>query len=120
MSCVPGLLSWVGNITVILVLYRQRPALQPTDLLTLNLAFSDVGIAMFGYSRGIVEIFKIFRDEGYVIKWIWTCQVRNVWVFFVLFLNTILIELSIFCLRLVNLSDFVHIETELCSRVNLF
>ncbi|XP_066506346.1 visual pigment-like receptor peropsin [Hoplias malabaricus] len=72
-----GLLSWLGNSIVVLVLYRQRLVLQPTDLLTLNLAISDIGIAMFGYSRGIVEIFNIFRDDGYVIKWIWTCQVNG-------------------------------------------
>ncbi|KAL6466376.1 hypothetical protein MHYP_G00241800 [Metynnis hypsauchen] len=69
-----GLLSWVGNSVVMLVLYRHRLVLQPTDLLTLNLAIADVGMAMFGYSRGIAEIFNLFRDEGYVIKWIWTCQ----------------------------------------------
>ncbi|KAL7855440.1 hypothetical protein AOLI_G00190440 [Acnodon oligacanthus] len=72
-----GLLSWVGNSVVMLVLHRHRLVLQPTDLLTLNLAISDVGIAMFGYSRGIVEIFNLFRDEGYLIKWIWTCQVNG-------------------------------------------
>ncbi|XP_037388726.1 opsin-5-like [Pygocentrus nattereri] len=72
-----GLLSWIGNSVVMLVLYRHRLVLQPTDLLTLNLAISDVGIAMFGYSRGITEIFNLFRDEGYVIKWIWTCQVNG-------------------------------------------
>ncbi|KAG9260099.1 opsin-5-like [Astyanax mexicanus] len=72
-----GLLSWVGNSIVILVLYRQRLVLQPTDLLTFNLAISDAAVAVFGYSRGIVEIFNVFRDDGYVTKWIWTCQVNG-------------------------------------------
>ncbi|XP_072526610.1 opsin-5-like [Salminus brasiliensis] len=72
-----GLLSWVGNSIVILVLYRQRLVLQPTDLLTFNLAISDAAIAVFGYSRGVVEMFNVFRDDGYVVKWIWTCQVNG-------------------------------------------
>ncbi|XP_062865261.1 opsin-5-like [Trichomycterus rosablanca] len=72
-----GWLSWLGNSMVILVLYRQRHVLQPTDLLTINLAVSDVSIAVFGYSRGVVEIFNIFKDNGYVTSWIWTCQVNG-------------------------------------------
>lgn len=58
------------------VLYRQRATLQSTDLLTLNLAISDASISIFGYSRGILEIFNIFKDDGYLITWIWTCQVK--------------------------------------------
>ncbi|XP_053189296.1 opsin-5-like [Scomber japonicus] len=70
-----GWLSWFGNSLVMFVLYRQRAALQPTDFLTLNLAISDASISVFGYSRGILEIFNIFKDNGYLITWIWTCQV---------------------------------------------
>lgn len=70
-----GWLSWFGNSLVIFVLYRQRAFLQPSDFLTLNLAVSDASISVFGYSRGILEIFNIFRDDGYLITWIWTCQV---------------------------------------------
>lgn len=72
-----GWLSWFGNSLVIFVLYRQRASLQPTDFLTLNLAISDASISVFGYSRGILEIFNIFRDDGYLITWIWTCQVKS-------------------------------------------
>ena len=61
---------------VIFVLYRQRASLQATDFLTLNLAFSDASISVFGYSRGILEIFNLFKDDGYLITWIWTCQVK--------------------------------------------
>eukprot|EP00066_Takifugu_rubripes_P026064 XP_011615330.1 PREDICTED: opsin-5-like [Takifugu rubripes] len=70
-----GWLSWFGNTLVIFVLHRQRASLQPPDLLTLNLAISDASISVFGYSRGILEIFNIFKDDGYLITWIWTCQV---------------------------------------------
>ncbi|KAF7219714.1 opsin-5 [Nothobranchius furzeri] len=70
-----GWLSWFGNSLVIFVLYRQRVSLQPADFLTLNLAISDASISVFGYSRGILEIFNIFKDDGYLITWIWTCQV---------------------------------------------
>ncbi|XP_068424112.1 opsin-5-like [Clinocottus analis] len=70
-----GWLSWFGNSLVMFVLYRQRASLQSTDFLTLNLAISDASISIFGYSRGILEIFNIFKDDGYVITWIWTCQV---------------------------------------------
>ncbi|XP_042161661.1 visual pigment-like receptor peropsin [Oncorhynchus tshawytscha] len=70
-----GWLSLFGNILVILVLYRQRASLLPTDFLTLNLAISDASISMFGYSRGILDIFNLFRDDGFWITWFWTCQV---------------------------------------------
>nr|XP_032804387.1 LOW QUALITY PROTEIN: visual pigment-like receptor peropsin [Petromyzon marinus] len=68
-------LSWLGNGLVIFVLTRQWSSLQPPDLLTLNLALSDASIAVFGYSRGIIEIFNVFQDDGYIIKSTWTCQV---------------------------------------------
>ncbi|XP_062304613.1 opsin 6, group member a isoform X2 [Osmerus eperlanus] len=70
-----GWLSWFGNSIVIFVLYRQRASLQPTDYLTFNLAISDASISVFGYSRGIIEIFNVFKDDGYLISSIWTCQV---------------------------------------------
>ncbi|CAB1424448.1 unnamed protein product [Pleuronectes platessa] len=70
-----GWLSWFGNSIVLFVLYRQRKTLQPTDYLTFNLALSDASISVFGYSRGIIEIFNVFQDSGYLISSIWTCQV---------------------------------------------
>lgn len=72
-----GWLSWIGNGVVILLLTKQRKSLEPQDILTLNLAISDASIAIFGYSRGILEVFDVFRDEGYVIKTFWTCKVRG-------------------------------------------
>lgn len=71
-----GWLSWLGNSVVIFVLCKQRAVLQPTDYLTFNLAVSDASISLFGYSRGIIEIFNVFRDDGFIITSIWTCQVR--------------------------------------------
>ncbi|XP_029283314.1 opsin 6, group member a [Cottoperca gobio] len=70
-----GWLSWFGNSIVLFVLCRQRAALQPTDYLTFNLAVSDASISVFGYSRGIIEIFNVFQDRDYLISSIWTCQV---------------------------------------------
>ncbi|XP_064411402.1 opsin-5-like [Latimeria chalumnae] len=70
-----GWLSWFGNSIVIFILYKQRAALQPPDYLTLNLAVSDASISVFGYSRGIIEIFNLFRDDGFIITSIWTCQI---------------------------------------------
>ena len=68
-------MSWFGNSIVLFVLYRQRASLQPTDYLTFNLAVSDASISVFGYSRGIIEIFNVFQDSSYIISTIWTCQV---------------------------------------------
>uniref|UniRef100_A0A3P9ARU0 Opsin 6, group member a n=1 Tax=Maylandia zebra TaxID=106582 RepID=A0A3P9ARU0_9CICH len=70
-----GWMSWFGNSIVLFVLYRQRASLLPTDYLTYNLAVSDASISVFGYSRGIIEIFNVFQDSGYLISSIWTCQV---------------------------------------------
>ncbi|KAK5936389.1 hypothetical protein CgunFtcFv8_027757 [Champsocephalus gunnari] len=70
-----GWLSWFGNSIVLFVLLRQRSSLQPTDFLTFNLAVSDASISVFGYSRGIIEIFNVFQDSDYLISSIWTCQV---------------------------------------------
>lgn len=72
-----GCLSWFGNSVVIFVLLKQRTTLQPTDYLTLNLAISDGSISVFGYSRGILEIFNVFQDNGYLITSVWTCQVQE-------------------------------------------
>ncbi|KAG9484118.1 hypothetical protein GDO78_009823 [Eleutherodactylus coqui] len=70
-----GWMSWFGNSIVIFILYKQRKNLLPTDYLTFNLAVSDASISVFGYSRGIIEIFNVFRDDGFLITSIWTCQV---------------------------------------------
>lgn len=70
-----GWLSWFGNSVVMFVLFRQRVSLQPSDYLTLNLAISDASISVFGYSRGIIEIFNVFQDNGFLIGSVWTCQV---------------------------------------------
>lgn len=70
-------MSWFGNSIVLFVLYRQRASLQPTDYLTFNLAVSDASISVFGYSRGIIQIFNVFQDSSYIISSIWTCQVRR-------------------------------------------
>ncbi|KAK5873279.1 hypothetical protein PBY51_018331 [Eleginops maclovinus] len=70
-----GWLSWFGNSIVLFVLCRQRSALQPSDFLTFNLAVSDASISVFGYSRGIIEIFNVFQDSDFLISSIWTCQV---------------------------------------------
>ncbi|CAB1344826.1 unnamed protein product [Coregonus sp. 'balchen'] len=59
----------------IIGVYLLRASLQPTDYLTFNLAISDASISVFGYSRGILEIFNVFRDNGYLVTSIWTCQV---------------------------------------------
>ncbi|CAF93334.1 unnamed protein product, partial [Tetraodon nigroviridis] len=73
-----GWLSWFGNTVVLFVLVRQRSSLQPTDLLTFNLAVSDASISVFGYSRGIIQIFNVFQDSGFIISSIWTCEVSTV------------------------------------------
>ncbi|XP_033830711.1 opsin-5-like [Periophthalmus magnuspinnatus] len=70
-----GWLSWFGNSLVLFVLLRQRNSLGPSEVLTLNLAVSDASIAVFGYSRGILEVFKLFDHTHLFIAHIWTCQV---------------------------------------------
>ncbi|XP_032365109.1 opsin-5, partial [Etheostoma spectabile] len=70
-----GGVSWFGNSIVLFVLYRQRAGLQPSDYLTLNLALSDGSISVFGYSRGILQVFNGFQGSDYIITSIWTCQV---------------------------------------------
>uniref|UniRef100_H3AUJ3 Opsin 6, group member b n=1 Tax=Latimeria chalumnae TaxID=7897 RepID=H3AUJ3_LATCH len=66
-----GWLSWIDNGAVIFIMYKQRN----TDYLTFNLAISDASISIFGYSRGIIEIFNVFMDDGFLITSLWTCQV---------------------------------------------
>ncbi|XP_059843791.1 opsin 6, group member b [Hypanus sabinus] len=73
-----GWLSWIGNGIVIFIMYKQRQALEPQDYLTLNLALSDASVSIFGYSRGIIEIFNVFQDDGFLITTIWTCEVDGI------------------------------------------
>uniref|UniRef100_W5MTU2 Opsin 6, group member b n=1 Tax=Lepisosteus oculatus TaxID=7918 RepID=W5MTU2_LEPOC len=70
-----GWLSWIGNGVVIFLMAKQRQTLEPQDYLTFNLAVSDASISIFGYSRGILEVFNVFREDGFIIKTIWTCKV---------------------------------------------
>ncbi|CAB1331145.1 unnamed protein product [Coregonus sp. 'balchen'] len=81
----------LGNGVVILLLVKQRHRLQPQDFLTFNLAVSDAGVAIFGYSRGILEVFNVFRDDGLLIKTIWTCQVDGflIMLFGLISINTL-------------------------------
>ncbi|XP_060684940.1 opsin 6, group member b [Hemiscyllium ocellatum] len=73
-----GWLSWIGNGIVISIMYNRRLALEPQDYLTFNLAISDASISIFGYSRGIIEIFNIFQDDKFIITSIWTCEVDGI------------------------------------------
>ncbi|XP_020392399.2 opsin 6, group member b [Rhincodon typus] len=59
-------------------MYKRRLALEPQDYLTFNLAISDASISIFGYSRGIIEIFNIFQDDQFLITSIWTCEVDGI------------------------------------------
>ncbi|XP_069771586.1 opsin 6, group member b [Narcine bancroftii] len=68
-------LSWIGNGIVIFTMSKQRLTLEPQDYFTLNLAVSDASISIFGYSRGIIEIFNVLQDDGILITTIWTCEV---------------------------------------------
>ncbi|XP_069806454.1 visual pigment-like receptor peropsin [Dendropsophus ebraccatus] len=65
-----GWFSWLGNGAVICIMCRRRRTLDAQDLLMLNLAISDAGISIFGYSRGIVELFHGLGKDGF-----WTCKV---------------------------------------------
>ncbi|KAM3919293.1 opsin-5-like [Leptodactylus fuscus] len=65
-----GWFSWLGNGAVICLMLRRRRTLDSQDLLTLNLAVSDAGISIFGYSRGIVELFHGLGNDDF-----WTCNV---------------------------------------------
>ncbi|XP_017292163.1 visual pigment-like receptor peropsin [Kryptolebias marmoratus] len=109
-----GWLSWFGNSLVIFVLYRQRASLQPTDFFTLNLAVSDASISVFGYSRGILEIFNILKDDGYLITWIWTCQVDG-------FLTLLFGLVSINTLTVISVTRYIkgcHPHKAHCISVN--
>ncbi|XP_002932888.2 visual pigment-like receptor peropsin [Xenopus tropicalis] len=70
-----GWLSWLGNGAVICLMCKRRRLLDSHDLLTLNLAVSDAGISIFGYSRGIVELFHGLGKDGFLANNLWTCQV---------------------------------------------
>ncbi|XP_056401787.1 opsin-5-like isoform X2 [Hyla sarda] len=65
-----GWFSWLGNGAVICIMGRRWRTLDAQDLLTFNLAVSDAGISIFGYSRGIVELFHGLGKET-----IWPCNV---------------------------------------------
>uniref|UniRef100_A0A8C1PS79 Opsin 6, group member a n=1 Tax=Cyprinus carpio TaxID=7962 RepID=A0A8C1PS79_CYPCA len=110
-----GWLSWFGNSIVIFVLFKHRSSLQPTDYLTLNLAISDASISVFGYSRGILEIFNVFRDNGYLITSVWTCQVDG---FFTLVFGLG----SINTLTVISISRYIKgchpNKGRMCERVN--
>ncbi|XP_063295290.1 opsin-5-like [Pelobates fuscus] len=70
-----GWLSWLGNGAVICILCNHHRSLDPHDLLTFNLAVSDAGISIFGYSRGIVELFHGLGKDGFLVTSLWTCKV---------------------------------------------
>ncbi|KAM8921248.1 opsin-5-like [Pelodytes ibericus] len=70
-----GWLSWLGNGAVICLISSRRHFLDSHDLLTFNLAVSDAGISIFGYSRGIVELFHGLGKEGFLVTTLWTCKV---------------------------------------------
>ncbi|XP_028982987.1 opsin-5-like [Betta splendens] len=109
-----GWMSWFGNSLVMFVLYRQRSSLQPTDFLTLSLAVSDASISVFGYSRGILEIFNIFKDNGYLITWIWTCQVDG-------FLTLLFGLASINTLTVISVTRYIkgcHPSKAYCININ--
>uniref|UniRef100_A0ABM5FNY6 Opsin-5-like n=1 Tax=Pogona vitticeps TaxID=103695 RepID=A0ABM5FNY6_9SAUR len=72
-----GWLSWLGNGAVVFILYNRRHSLDAHDFLTFNLAISDASISIFGYSRGILEIFNVFRDDDFLVTSVWTCQVSG-------------------------------------------
>ncbi|XP_032629237.1 opsin-5-like [Chelonoidis abingdonii] len=84
-----GWLSWLGNGGVIFIMYNQRHSLDPQDYLTFNLAVSDASISLFGYSRGILELFNVLRDDGFLITSVWTCKVDG---FIILFFGLISIN----------------------------
>ncbi|XP_075699614.1 opsin-5-like [Rhinoderma darwinii] len=65
-----GWFSWLGNGAVICLMCRCRRTLDCQDLLTFNLAVSDAGISIFGYSRGIVELFHGIGKDDF-----WSCNV---------------------------------------------
>ncbi|XP_053330457.1 opsin-5-like [Spea bombifrons] len=70
-----GWMSWLGNGVVICIMCKRRQSLDPHDMLTLNLAVSDAGISIFGYSRGIVELFHGLGKDGFLVTSLWTCKV---------------------------------------------
>ncbi|XP_044127205.1 opsin-5-like [Bufo gargarizans] len=65
-----GWFSWLGNGAVFCIMCKRWRTLDSQDLLTFNLAVSDAGISIFGYSRGVVELFHGLGKDGF-----WTCNV---------------------------------------------
>ncbi|XP_072284536.1 opsin-5-like [Pyxicephalus adspersus] len=70
-----GWLSWLGNGAVICLMCKRRQHFDCQDIMTFNLAVSDGGISIFGYSRGIMELFQGFGKDGFLISSLWTCNV---------------------------------------------
>lgn len=44
--CLPGVLSVLGNGTLLLVAYRKKPSLKPAEFFVVNLAISDLGMTV--------------------------------------------------------------------------
>ncbi|KAJ1103136.1 hypothetical protein NDU88_000564 [Pleurodeles waltl] len=88
-----GWLSWLGNGAVMFIMYSRRRSLDPQDYLTFNLAIADAGISIFGYSRGILQIFNVVRDDGFLINSLWTCTVDGflILLFGLISINTLTI-----------------------------
>ncbi|KAM4664172.1 opsin-5-like [Discoglossus pictus] len=95
-----GWLSWLGNGMVICLLCSRRRSLDPQDLLTFNLALSDAGISIFGYSRGIVQLFHGLGNGNFLVNTLWTCKVDG---FLILLFGLI----SIYTLTVISLLRYV-------------
>lgn len=44
--CLPGVLSVLGNGTLLLVAYRKKSSLKPAEFFVVNLAISDLGMTV--------------------------------------------------------------------------
>ncbi|XP_077320920.1 opsin-5-like [Lithobates pipiens] len=115
-----GWLSWLGNGAVICLMCRRRHNVDSQDLLTFNLAVSDAGISIFGYSRGIVELFQGLGKDGFLISTLWTCNVDG---FLILLFGLISISTltAISLLRYVKgcLPHRAHIADKRCALVTI-
>lgn len=56
----PGVVSVLGNGTVLLVYSRKRKKLRPPELMTVNLAFCDFGFSLFGAPFSIISRYRRF------------------------------------------------------------